>query len=170
MQTSCIIMYGSLRLVAAFTAVSRSDCSGCTYTFSHRRSSRKQSDFCFIARPIPLSLLKTKLCQQRLPQFGVSSPSCKGSKIRQCLARAADVLYSAGLAAADAGDLVSCDVCPAKRERIDNVSHVITESCRLCVRGNRRTHRAQAEETARHRPSNWSNLTGICCIHSQPLY
>ncbi len=35
---------------------------------------------CFIARTIPMSLRKAKLCQQRLPQFGVSSPSCKSSK------------------------------------------------------------------------------------------
>ncbi len=127
--------------------------------------------FAFVARIIPLSLRKTKLCQQRLPQFGVSAPSCKGSKIRQCLARAAFVLRtssvpacpnlhseyvsqtvcSAGLEAAITADFISCDVCPAKCERCDNISCAITGSCRLCVRGNRRTHRAKAEETARHR-------------------
>ena len=41
--------------------------------------------FAFIARTIPMSLLKTKLCQQWLPQFGVSSSSCKGSKLRHAL-------------------------------------------------------------------------------------
>ena len=43
---------------------------------------------------------------------------------------------------------VNCDFCPAKCERFVNELHVIAESRRLCVR---RTHRAKAEETARHR-------------------
>ena len=58
------------------------------YTFLQGRSSRKHVCFAFIARIIPMSLPKTKLCQQRLPQFGVSSTSCKGSKIRHDSARA----------------------------------------------------------------------------------
>ena len=137
--------------------------AACASIFARGRSSRKHVCFAFIARTIPMSLRKAKLCQQRLPQFGVSSPSCKGSKIRHVFARAARlqkplcrILYlsilhtmcNAGLAAVDAVVPVNCDFCTAKCERYENEPHVIAESRRLCVR---RTHRAKAEETARHR-------------------
>ena len=53
-----------------------------------------------------------------------------------------------GLPAAVTVVPVSCDFCPAKCERNNNIPHNITESRRLYVR---RTYRAEAEETARHR-------------------
>ena len=141
-------------------------------------SSRKQSDICFIARFIPMSLLKPDSCSAKAStshkshlhraKAAKSDMTCSRCRYFAICDRArmlhlrcesvSQAMCSAGLVAEVAAGSVSCDFCPAKCERMNNVTHVIAESRRLCVR---RTHRAKAEETARHRPGNRSNLIGI---------
>ena len=132
------------------------------------------------------ALSKTHRVQQRLPRCQVSSPSRKKShenqisvvgvacvtnrwRLHDCISHSQSMkpvqCYVNTLPDAACCTLrqfqSKCDFCLVKCERLDNLTHTITKSRRLCVRRNLPNchwqfatdawqHRAGAEGTARH--------------------